>query len=807
MPEKKPSVSSPQINTFGNLLRYLRKRARLTQRELAIAVGYSEAHISRLEGEERLPDLPTLAALFVPALGLEEEPDTVAWLLELAATARGNDMADHGEFTIVRSIEREVTQTMEPVPTNLPLQLTSFIGREREVKEINQLLRGEEKVRLLTLQGPGGCGKTRLAVQATEGLALEFPDGVWFVDLAPLTDPTLIPGTTAAILGLKEASTQGATKSLIAFLRGKEILILFDNCEHLLMGVAQLAESILQACPQVYILTTSRELLNIPGEKAFLVHPLPYPPEGMVERSDIIPFDSVRLFLQRARNVRADFAITDDNASRVAQICRHLDGIPLAIELAAARVGLLRIQQIEAQLTDRFRLLTSGKRTLPRHQTLRAMIDWSHQLLSEEESRLFRRLSVFAGGWTLDAAESVADPSSQASPLDLLSHLVNKSFIVVERNPGKEARYGMLETLREYAREKLQEAQETTEARRQHFAFFHKLALHSNLYGPEKQLWLDRWEAEYDNIRAAMTWALAYQGAENKHPFVEAATELVLALVDFFWFRGFLGEAREWMDKLVGIEMPSTSLRARLLQKSGWYARAAGEFNRADLLLQRAVEMAKEIGDLNRASWALGDLGLSAREQGENQQSMQYFSEGLSFARQSGEARAIGVCLYGLAEGYEIHRDLTKARELWEQGLSLFRTEGDKTHIGWGLEGLAGTAFMAKDFATARAFHLESLKIKVEVMDKLGFAYSLEGLAQVAAAEEEPERAAVLWGAAWHLRQTLHVVLEPSRERLYNSLIPEARAQIGNERFDELWKKGKTMKLEEAIQYALNHSP
>jgi non-specific serine/threonine protein kinase len=257
----------------------------------------------------------------------------------------------------------------------------------------------------------------------------------------------------------------------------------------------------------------------------------------------------------------------------------------------------------------------------------------------------------------------------------------------------------------------------------------------------------------------------------------------------------------------VGIEMPATSLRALLLQKAGWYARTAGEFKKADLLLQHAIEMAKEIGDVNRASWALGDLGLSAREQGENQQSMRYFSEGLSFARQSGEARAVGVCLYGLAEGYAIQRDLNKARELWEQGLSLFRTEDDKTHIAWGLEGLAGTAFIAKDFAAASAFHLESLKIKVEVMDKLGFAYSLEGLAQVAAAEEEPERAAVLWGAARHLRQTLHVVLEPSREGLYISLIPETRAQIGEERFDELWKKGQAMKLEEAIQYALGHNP
>ena len=261
----------------------------------------------------------------------------------------------------------------------------------------------------------------------------------------------------------------------------------------------------MRACPQVQIIATSREILNIPGEKQFHIPPLPYPPEDSHEKSSIANFDSVQLFIQRARNVQTSFDLTDENASYIAQVCRRLDGIPLAIELAAARVGLLRVQQIETQLKDRFLLLTSGNRTLPRHQTLRAMIDWSHDLLSDDERRLFRRLSVFSGGWTLDAAEGVSDHSSQISTLDLLSRLFDKSFIIVERNLGNEARYTMLETLREYAHEKLEAAQETADAREQHFEFFHKLSLRSRLYGSEKQLWLDRWEADYDNIRAAVT--------------------------------------------------------------------------------------------------------------------------------------------------------------------------------------------------------------------------------------------------------------------------------------------------------------
>jgi predicted ATPase/transcriptional regulator with XRE-family HTH domain len=806
MPDIENSTPPLRLETFGKLLRYLRKRAQLTQRELAIAVGYSEAHVSRLESNERLPDLTTLAALFVPALGLEDEPETIARFLELAAIARGDDLPSSGKLMHVQSIEKEITQTPETasVPSNLPLQLTSFIGRETEIEEIKRLLLGAEKVRLVTLVGAGGCGKTRLAVQAAEQLILEFPQGVWFVDLASLNDPKLIARTTASLFGLAETPTQETIKILITFLYPRKTLILFDNCEHILAGVAPFVEALLSACPQVRIIATSREVLNISGEKQLPVTPLAYPSEDTSEKNIIANFDSVRLFVQRAKNIQTSFELTDENASAIAQVCRRLDGIPLAIELAAARVGLLRVQQIEAQLNDRFNLLTSGRRTLPRHQTLRAMINWSYDLLSDDERQLFHRLSVFAGGWTLGAAESLSDHVSEVSTLDLLARLRDKSFIVVERQPGKEARYAMLETLREYALEKLEAARETAYACEQHFEFFHKLALRSRLYGPEKQEWLDRLEADYDNIRAAVNWALAYQDTNGTQLYVEEALELVLALLDFFWFRGFMVEAREWMDKFVAIEMPASPRRALLLQKSGWYARTSGDFHKADRLLLRALEMAKEIGDVNRASWALGDLGLSARDQGDNEQSIRYFIDGLSLARQSGEARAIGVKLYDLAESYELLGNLNKARDLWEQGLSLFRAEGDQTHIAWGLEGMAGAAYLAKDLGGALKFHLESLNIKVEVMDRLGIAYSLEGLAQVAAADEEPEHAAVLWGAAKHLRETLNVILEPSREDRYTSLIPRTREQIGQTRFEELWKKGEKMKLEEAIEFALH---
>ena len=803
MTASEPAIPLDSFVTFGDLLKYLRRRARLTQRDLSIAVGYSEAQISRLEQNLRAPELATLTALFLPALYIEDEPEIVARLMELASQARGEDLPHSGMITFSRSVRREVLEDVRNVEdnvlNNLPLQLTSFVGREREIARLKNLL---GKAKLVTLTGNGGCGKTRLALETAKRCVDSYQDGIWFIELASISDPKLILPAVASTLGIPESRDVHPIGALTKYLRTKQILLILDNCEQVVSAVAQFAEDILQACPLVHIVATSREILNITGEVQFRVPSLSLSSDNSSSSASTFPSEAVQLFVERAQAVLPSFILTDHNTPAITRICYLIDGMPLGIELAAAKITVLSIDQIATRLHDSFQMLGGGRAALPHHQTLEATIQWSYDLLSDVERILMQRFSVFSGGWTIEAAEAVTSDETSIPKdkvLDLLSQLINKSLVSMEWQVKDETRYTMLQTIHEFARRRLRETNGVAQLRARHFDYFFSLAHDARLFGDEKGRWLDRLEAEHDNLRSALAWSLE---ADE----IEKGIKLILPILDFYWFRGYTAEARQWMDKFVEIEMPASPLQALLLQKAGWLTRASGNFEKADALLKRALEMAREIGDNNRAAWALMDLGLSARDQGDNEQAIYCFSQALVFAQESGENRAIGVCLYNLAQSYDLIGDLDTSRQLWDQGLSVLRADGDQTHIAWGLEGLAGTAYLAKDFASALKFHLESLKFKVDVMDKLGIAYSFEGLAQVAAAEAEPKRAALLWGAANRLRETMNIPIESSREGMYTSLIPITRSQIGDEAFDEGWKKGASMKLEEAIEYALTLS-
>ncbi|CAG1771967.1 partial Putative HTH-type transcriptional regulator, partial [uncultured bacterium] len=425
--------------------------------------------------------------------------------------------------------------TVQRYPNNLPLQLSRFIGREQAIDDIKRTV---WSTRLLTLTGPGGCGKTRLALTVAEQLLDAFQDGVWFVELAALSDAALMPRTIMSALDMREQAGHTLTAALIEQLRPRELLLVLDNCEHLIDGCADLAQVLLQHCPDLKILATSSEALNITGEIARPVPPLSMiDPQQIANTAALQTSEAARLFLDRAVAAQADFAASDRTSPAIAQICYRLDGLPLAIELAAARVKVLAVDQIAARLDDRFTLLSFGERTAPdRHQTLRAMIDWSYGLLAQLEKTLFRRLAVFAGGWTLEAAQAVcgSDDLDPQVMLDVLTRLIDKSLVQVRKRNG-ETRFSMLETIRQYANEKLLEANELEGIRHRHLDCFVKLAEESEprLQGPEQARWIDRLDTENGNLRAALEWSLTDGD-------VKAGLRLAVGLGQCWFMRGHL---------------------------------------------------------------------------------------------------------------------------------------------------------------------------------------------------------------------------------------------------------------------------
>ncbi|HEU4772844.1 MAG TPA: helix-turn-helix domain-containing protein, partial [Candidatus Udaeobacter sp.] len=517
--------------TFGDLLKYLRRREELTQRELAIQVGYSDTQISRLEQNQRVPDAATLTSLFVPALHLEREAEWVARLLELAKQAR-----------LVELPEIESTENSRP-KNNLPASLTTFIGREKEQAEIIQLIGAH---RLVTLTGSGGVGKTRTSLKVGGQILDDYVNGVWFIELAPLSDPALLPQTVASVFGIITRADIAHTQLIVNFLRTKTALLILDNCEHLLDACAALTDTLLKNCPRLKILATSREALGILGEIQYHLPSLGLP-DIQQTLEQFRDYESVRLFEERAQLAQPDFKLTMENAASVAQICSRLDGMPLAIELAAARVNIFSTAQIAARLDDRFNLLTGGSRTaLPRQQTIRASIDWSWNLISESERALLRRLTVFAGGWTLEAAESVCGAagieSQQVS--ELMSQLVAKSLVVATRRPARERRFHLHETIRQYAHEKLIEADEQENIRSQHLKYFLNLSERAapEFHGPQQMEWYDRLIDERSNFRVALEHASASD--------LEAGLYLSAGLLEH-WYSFGVREGLSWTTKLI----------------------------------------------------------------------------------------------------------------------------------------------------------------------------------------------------------------------------------------------------------------
>ncbi len=710
--------------------------------------------------------------------------------------------------------------SLSTLPNNLPSALTSFIGREHEIGEIKGLL---NKTRLVTLTGPGGTGKTRLSLQVAADVLAQFPDGGWLAEFAPVTDPSLVPQTVATALGVQEQPGRPVLAQLTDYLSPKKILLVLDNCEHLIMACAQLADVLLHACPNLRLLASSREALGITGETAYPVPPLQTPSlSDHTTVAYLTQYESVRLFVERAQTVQPHFALSEVNAEAVAQICRRLDGIPLALELAAARIKLFTPEQIAKRLDDRFRLLTGGSRTaVPRHHTLSALIEWSYDLLLPGERALLRRLSVFAGGWTFDAVEHVCGPASipdhETVPaaeqdatwdvLEALTQLVNKSLVVVDEQ-GNETRYRFLETIRQFAHDKLLESGEDERVRGRHLNYFLALAQRGEpqLHGREQVEWFDRFDVEQDNFRAVYDWAL-------KSSQIEEALELAGSLWWFWYIRDHFSEARERMNAALARSAASDpdEARVRVLNGLGFILYAAGNMPDARVILEEAVSLSQKLGSRRGLAESLQFLGATEFVEaakstpGDFKHVRSIMEQSLAYWQALEDKIGISWELNLLASLAQAEGDLAQSRALWEESIALRRAVGDRVLLAYSLRRLAEVALQQGDYAAAEANYREGHRLLIEAGGKATIAASLSGFAGLALAQGQFIRAVRLLAAAQASLESLAWRLPPADDDAYQRDLASTRAHLGEAAFKAAWEEGRVLTLEQATDYALSH--
>jgi predicted ATPase/DNA-binding SARP family transcriptional activator len=908
----------------GVLIDGLREEIRREVMRLHAAIGQPDAALRQYrELERRLKE----------ELEATPSPETQALAAEIAA---GHSLGRTGKRSLIpeRRPDDETRGGWPSVVHNLPAAVTSFVGREQEMADLRRLL---TRNRLLTLTGAAGSGKTRLSLEAAVGLLDEFRDGVFFVDLAPIRDPDLVLSAIAQTLGVREVGDQPLREILTGYLRGRQLLLLLDNFEQVIPAAPLLAQ-LLAAAPWLKLIVTSREPLRLRGEQEFPVPPLPVPPvgaplAGALSASQRHPhhvsrqqYAAVELFVQRAVNVRPDFALTDENAAAVAEICVRLDGLPLAIELAAARIKLSSPETLRAQLAGAPRagahgrpqesplhLLVGGARDLPeRHQTLRSAIAWSYDLLDEEEKRLFRRYAGFVGGFTVEAAEAVSDADGDLGidPLEGLASLLDKNLLRQQAFPDRHLlsdrpeaarldasptprrlpawwegpRLTMLETIREYALERLVESGEAPAVRRRHAEYFLALAERAEpeFHGPAQGEWFERLEIEQGNLRAALAWS---QGGRDN---AEEALRLTGALGRFWEARGYFGEGRRWLEGALERShgVPSPAL-AKAFTQAGRLAWCQNYYTTARFLAEEGLETARLSGRISDIAYALLSLGLVAQFQADYAAARSCHEESLALYRELGDLGGTASTLFLLGHLASAQNELAAARSHYKEGLAIFRQLGDKRSIAWTLSNFArlacwhgdygvaqahseesmaifreigdkwGIAFssvslgdaarLQGDTATARSYyeegllvsrelgekramalllrglgllsqgqgefgatrslHQQSLRLFQEIRDKPGIEGCLESLAAVAVTRDQPGQAARLLGAAASLRESIGAPLPPVERAEYDRTVEVARSALGEEVFAAAWAEGQTMKLEQAIDLALEAGP
>ncbi len=656
------------------------------------------------------------------------------------------------------------TATQPPAPPsdqqatrhhNLPAPLTRFIGRREERDQLGKLLHTS---RLITLTGVGGTGKSRLALELAREVVDTYPDGAWLVELAALSDPALVPASVASAAGVREHPEHSTLEAVIETLQNRELMLVLDNCEHLIEACATFVQSVLEACPGVRIIATSREALRVPGEVNWRVSPLSLPPpaqetlpEQVVDWGQLLENEAVAMFIDRVRWVRPGFVLTDGNAPSVAQICRRLDGLPLALELAAARASVLAPEQLATRLDDALGLLSGGSRTASsRQHTLRSTLDWSYALLGRLEQVLFRRLAVFAGGWTLDAVEAVCashgdEPSiDEIEVLPLLAQLVDKSLVQVEdTDPGGAGaagvRYRLLETVRQYATEQLVNSGEMDRFKSRHAGFYTALAEQSDagLKGAQQAQWLERLSAEHDNVRAALTWAFEQDA--------EVGARLASAMWRFWYTRDHRSEGREWLARALALsDSLPLHLRAAALRSAGALAWSQGDYDDARTMAEESVALYRELGNTQGLLQALSVLGTTLSNQGEYELAKQYHEESLALDRQEGNVWNISRALGQLAELAFSLGDYDTAQTYWEESLALDRELADEHSVAITSNNIGEVLRARGDFERAKEQFSAGLALFQELDFKLGIAVGLANMADIQLRLGEDQSAAQL---------------------------------------------------------------
>ena len=732
---------------------------------------------SRALVQPALPQGVTLRELGTHRLKDLDEPEDLAEVM-----IAGLD----GEFPAIRTLE---------TPSNLPAELTSFVGRQREVDGASELL---ARTRLLTLTGPGGTGKTRLALRIAAGMLPTYRDGVFFVDLAPLSDPTLVGPTVAHSLGLSEQPQRPIIELLKEHLESRNVLLLLDNFEHL-RGGSEVVSDLLAAAPRLTVLVTSRSTLNLYGEQEFAVPPLALPEPGAhADLARLSQYEAVALFIDRARAARPSFGITDTTAQAVAEICVRLDGLPLAIELAASRIRILAPTEILTRLQDHLSVLATGSANVPiRQRTLRAAIDWSYQLLEPAEQTLFARVAVFAGGCTLEAAEAICNLNGELGlvTLDGIATLVDQSLLR-QTADDIESRFGMLETIREYGRDRLEAADSADQIGRRHLRYFRDLAQmgERQFLGTDQARWLDRFEREHDNVRVALGHAV-------DHDYADDGLQLASALWRFWYQRGYLREGRAWLKELLGRSDGASAARAKAYEALGGLAYWLSDVVTSQASYESAVGLYRDLGDREAEAGALYNLAFVPVMRRDLDAAVGVFKESLALAREVDRADLVAKNEHALGVALRRAGDAKAALPLLERAVASFREGDDRHQLVWGLSEVAVTHHMLGQQQEAWAASRETLRLVTEARNLPGIAASLELVSMLESSEGRHSEAARMAAAAAALRDETDVTGELMSSHPAD-VIQVARGELGEEAVEQAIADGRAMTLDEAIEYA-----